>query len=341
QAAEQLFLDPVVEVARWGLLADARVFPLPDADEHLIHVLLKPGVTDPVAASAHAALRELGIQASHVATYRKYWFRSVAEETLRTLRSRVLANESIERVIEGPLQLEHLDVGSPYDFVLRRIPLGSLEAPELERLSREGQLHLSLAEMRGIQAYFRELQRDPTDVELETIAQTWSEHCSHKTLAGPIDYQDENGSRSFQNMLKETIFAATHAIRNELGDRDWCVSVFQDNAGIVKFNDRYHVTFKVETHNHPSALEPYGGANTGVGGVIRDTLGTGRGAKPIAGTDIFCFAPLDTPTEALPTGVLHPRRILSGVVAGVRDYGNRMGIPTLQGAICFDPRYLG
>ena len=211
----------------------------------------------------------------------------------------------------------------------------------LERLSREGQLYLSLVEMQTIQAHFRAAGRDPTDVELETIAQTWSEHCSHKTLAGRIHYRDPDGERHFENMLKETIFAATQEIRQAAGDRDWCVSVFADNAGVIRFDEQYNVVFKVETHNHPSALEPYGGANTGIGGVIRDPMGTGMGAKPICNTDVFCFAPPDTPAESLPPGVLHPRRVMKGVVAGVRDYGNRMGIPTVNGAIYFDPRYLG
>ena len=119
------------------------------------------------------------------------------------------------------------------------------------------------------------------------------------------------------------------------------MSVFEDNAGVIRFDDQYNVVFKVETHNHPSALEPYGGANTGIGGVIRDPMGTGMGAKPICNTDVFCFAPPDTPADQLPPGVLHPRRVMKGVVAGVRDYGNRMGIPTVNGAIYFDPRYLG
>jgi phosphoribosylformylglycinamidine synthase len=117
--------------------------------------------------------------------------------------------------------------------------------------------------------------------------------------------------------------------------------VFKDNAGVVQFDEDFHACFKVETHNHPSALEPYGGANTGIGGVIRDPMGTGLGAKPICNTDVFCFAPPDTPAQSLPPGVLHPRRVIKGVVAGVRDYGNRMGIPTVNGAVYFDPRYLG
>ncbi len=180
-----------------------------------------------------------------------------------------------------------------------------------------------------------------TDIELETAAQTWSEHCSHKTLAGRIRYEGPDGERRFENMLKETIFAATVKIREEAGDDDWCVSVFKDNAGIVRFDKKHNIVFKVETHNHPSALEPYGGANTGIGGVIRDPMGTGMGAKPICNTDVFCFAPPDTPLSDLPEGVLHPRRVMQGVVSGVRDYGNRMGIPTVNGALYFDPRYLG
>ncbi len=142
-------------------------------------------------------------------------------------------------------------------------------------------------------------------------------------------------------MLKETIFSATMQIRSDLGESDWCVSVFKDNAGIVEFDNNYNIAFKVETHNRPSALEPYGGANTGIGGVIRDTLGTGLGAKPICNTDVFCFASPDTPYEELPPGVMHPRRIMKGVVSGVRDYGNRMGIPTVNGAVFFDERYVG
>ena len=140
--------------------------------------------------------------------------------------------------------------------------------------------------MQTIRDHYLTLDRDPTDIELETIAQTWSEHCSHKTLAGRIAYRDEKAALNFENMLKETIFAATQQIRKDLGDEDWCVSVFQDNAGIVRFTDDYNVAFKVETHNRPSAIEPYGGANTGIGGVIRDRLGTGLGAKPICNTEV-------------------------------------------------------
>ena len=112
--------------------------------------------------------------------------------------------------------------------------------------------------------------------------------------------------------------------------------MFKDNAGVINFDDEYNVVFKVETHNHPSAIEPYGGANTGIGGVIRDPLGTGLGAKPSATPTSSASPRRTTPLEQLPPGVLHPRRVMKGVVAGVRDYGNRMGIPTVNGAVYFD-----
>jgi len=170
------------------------------------------------------------------------------------------------------------------------------------------------------------------------IAQTWSEHCGHKTLRSDVAVYDEAGERveEIPNLLKTTIFQTT----GELA-KPWCLNVFEDNAGVVAFDETHALCFKVETHNHPSAIEPYGGAATGIGGVIRDPMGTAGGAEPVANTDVFCFAPPETPLEGLPTGVLHPRRIMRGVVAGVRDYGNRMGIPTVNGAVYFDEKYLG
>ena len=135
-------------------------------------------------------------------------------------------------------------------------------------------------------------------------------------------------------------FPATFSVQLRRSRKPWCVSVFSDNAGIIEFDETFNLVFKVETHNHPSAIEPYGGcAGTGIGGVIRDSLGTGLGAKPILNTDIFCFGMPDTPYAQLPKGTLHPKRVFKGVVAGVRDYGNRMGIPTANGAILFDTRY--
>jgi len=347
RVANDLLADRVVQrtvvapVGDEALIRAPRGSGVPQSGWRLVHVLPKPGVTDPVAQSALAAIADFDLQAEAVRTLKKYWIGGLPDERLELLSSKVLANDAVEQVIVGPLEFEHLEVGSPYDFQLVRIPIRSLDDEALLKLSIEGQLYLSLVEMQSIRAHFQSLRRDPTDVELETVAQTWSEHCSHKTLAGRIEYRGPEGRRQFQNMLRETIFAATAEIRREAGDEDWCVSVFEDNAGIIRFDENYNIVFKVETHNHPSALEPYGGANTGIGGVIRDPMGTGMGAKPIANTDVFCFAPPQTPAEDLPPGVLHPRRVMKGVVAGVRDYGNRMGIPTVNGAIYFDPRYLG
>ena len=339
--ARELLADTIVEKTLVAKVGDRVLNEAPAGKPQLVYVLPKAGVMDPVADSALAAIRALGIDAGAVRTLKKYWIGALDPDDLKRLAAKILANEAIEQIHFGPLPFDRLVLGGRYTFERREVPLGELAAAELAALSFDGQLHLQLPEMKTIQAHFGQLGRNPTDIELETIAQTWSEHCSHKTLAGRIQYQDENGPRRFENMLKETVFAATETIRARLGERDWCVSVFQDNAGIVRLDDEHNVVFKVETHNHPSALEPYGGANTGIGGVIRDTMGTGLGAKPIASTDVFCFAPLDLPAAGLPPGVLHPRRVLKGVVAGVRDYGNRMGIPTVSGAIFFDDRYLG
>jgi phosphoribosylformylglycinamidine synthase len=349
--ARELFGDTVVEDAVVGQIGDPRLAAPPVAvgapsngaggPPYLVQVLLKPGVMDPVAQSAETAVRDFGWDVDAVRTLRKYWLSGVSPAEVRDIGAQLLANDAIEQVVAGPLPFDRLQSGGDYRFELRTTPIRQLDDAGLARLSREGQLYLQPAEMQTIQRYFAELGRDPTDVELETIAQTWSEHCSHKTLAGRIAYRDENGERRFDNMLKETIFAATQELRRRWGADDWCVSVFKDNAGVVRFDDAHNIAFKVETHNHPSALEPYGGANTGVGGVIRDTIGTGLGAKPVCNTDVFCFAPPDTPAAELPPGVLHPKLVMRGVVEGVRDYGNRMGIPTVNGAVYFDRRYLG
>jgi phosphoribosylformylglycinamidine synthase II len=366
--ANELLVDSVVERPTIGTVGAATLAATRSGARQCVTVLLKPGVMDPVAQSALTAAADLGIHPEALATLRKYWIDGASETQTKSIGSRLLANDAIEQVFYGPLDLQQLEVGRPYKFELRTVSIRDLDDDALMRLSRDGQLYLQLAEMQTIQRQFRELGREPTDVELETIAQTWSEHCSHKTLAGRIAYRDQHGERHFDNMLKETIFAATQRIREQLGDDDWCVSVFEDNAGVVRFDEQFNLAFKVETHNHPSALEPYGGANTGVGGVIRDIMGTGLGAKPIASTDVFCFAPPDIqtrrqgdketrrtddgddllvspspclPLSSLPPGVLHPRRVMRGVVEGVRDYGNRMGIPTVNGAVYFDERYLG
>jgi phosphoribosylformylglycinamidine synthase subunit PurSL len=344
QLLHELLLDPLTEEARFQELGTQAAIENPGTSlKPIATVILKPGVMDPVAQSVHETARSLGIPVESVRTLRRYYAVKPPDHgTREILFNKVLANDAIEQIVEGPLRLDHLAVGTAYDFHLVRVALRELDDAALLDLSRSGHLSLNLGEMKAIQDHFRGLGRDPTDVELETLAQTWSEHCSHKTLKGQIDYVAADGkTRRYANLLKETIFGATQEIRRRLGDRDWCVSVFEDNAGVIRFHENYHVCFKVETHNHPSAIEPYGGANTGLGGVIRDPLGTGLGAKPVCNTDVFCFAPPDTPPENMPPGVLHPRKVMQGVVAGVRDYGNRMGIPTVNGAVCFDDRYVG
>ena len=217
------------------------------------------------------------------------------------------------------------------------IPIQNANNTELLRISQNGLLSLNLTEMQAIQSHFAGLGRDPTDVEIETLAQTWSEHCVHKTFRGLIEYtENEKQPITINGLLKTTIVQVTEEL-----NKSWCVSVFEDNAGIIEFDNEHNIVFKVETHNHPSAIEPYGGAGTGIGGVIRDSLGTGLGAKPILNTNVFCFGLPDLDYNQLPKGTLHPKRVFKGVVSGVRDYGNRMGIPTANGAILFDYRYTG
>ncbi len=346
RAAEQLLVDPVTEQFHVHELPSTHSSPLAPRSS-LLNVLLHPGVTDSVAENAAKALTRLNFSVTNVATCRRYWLTGELNTAkVAHLSKKVLANDAIEYVVTGPLQIRDLTLGSEYKFRLTTVAIRDMDDAALMELSKKGQLYLSITEMKTVQDYFRSLQRDPTDIELETVAQTWSEHCSHKTLGGRIHYVETCDGKvvrdtHFNSMLKETIFAATVQIRESLGKDDWCVSVFKDNAGIVRFDDKQNVCIKVETHNHPSAIEPYGGANTGLGGVIRDPLGTGLGARPVCSTDVFCFARPDYPADQLPPGVLHPLAVMQGVVAGVRDYGNRMGIPTVNGAVCFDDRYLG
>jgi len=320
-----------------GRLAAAGGVPLPT----VLHVLPKAGVTDPAAESAQEACGLLGLRPAAVRSVRKYWLPAIAAADADRLAWKLLASEAIHDVVIGPLPHRTLAGGRPWSFAQESVRLEGLDDAALERLSRERCLALSAAELTAVRDHFQSVGRDPYEIELETIAQTWSEHCCHKTLGSPIDHVGPAGAVRYDNLLKETVFAATREVRRRLGADDWCVSVFRDNSGVVRFDGDHDICVKVETHNHPSAIEPYGGAATGLGGVIRDVLGTGLGAKPIANLDVFCVGPVDTPAADLPPGVIPPRRLLAGVVAGVRDYGNRMGIPTIAGAVAYDPGYIG
>lgn len=397
--AGELLADPVTEVVAVLCGGDDPRLPGEDFDA-AVEVHLKGGVMDPVAASTLMAIRDMTstwegkeVTARETAKTHQHSISDLALSTARLYRMlgvrnadeaaliarRLLANDCIEDIYlthanQHDPRPDHLPVAPRREFSLRHVAIRGLDDPALTKLSREGHLFLSLDEMRAIQLHYQDLGRDPTDLELETFAQTWSEHCVHKTLKSAVRYvgapmpnsqvelpigdcrlpiqgtpgtitaQSEIGNQKseivYGNLLRDTIARATRELI-AAGKADWCLSVFEDNAGIIAFDDEYGIAFKAETHNHPSAIEPYGGAATGIGGCIRDIMGCGLGAKPIANTDVFCVAAPNFPAAALPKGVLHPRRVLKGVVSGVRDYGNRMGIPTVNGAIVFDDRYLG
>ena len=205
--------------------------------------------------------------------------------------------------------------------------------------TRRGPLALDLTYMKTIRGYFESQGRNPTDLELESIAQTWSEHCKHTIFADPIDEFTDG-------LYKQFIKRATNVVRASKGDKDFCVSVFTDNAGAIDFDDKHLITDKVETHNSPSALDPFGGAITGIVGVNRDAIGFGLGAKPVINRYGFCFA---DPEDERPLykganktqRMLSPRRIMEGVIAGVNSGGNQSGIPSPQGFIYFDERFKG
>ena len=224
----------------------------------------------------------------------------------------------------------NLYIHSKVGYALYEVGLAKASDQQLIEISNELALGLSLQEMKTVQVYFKAEGRNPTDVELQTISQTWSEHCYHKTFKGKIQI----GGKEIDSLFKTFIAKATKEI-----NPPWCFSVFEDNAGIVRFDKGYGIAAKVETHNHPSAVEPFGGAATGVGGVIRDVLGVW--ADPIACTDVLGFGPLDYDYNKLPVGVKHPKYVYMGVTAGISAYGNNMGIPTVNGAIYFDESYIG
>lgn len=331
----------------------------------MIEVGFRPGVTDNVGKTAREAiellLQDVSGRLFGVYTSRQYIIKgSISSEEVEKIASSLLANDLIERyvIVEG--RYWDREKGMP-QYVPRVVGEDSLAVKEIDldvddeqllKISNERVLALNLDEMKSLRDYLKDpavLKRRQdvglggrmTDAELECLAQTWSEHCKHKIFNARIVYESENGSIEEINSLFETfIKRSTQEIRERLGGDDWCLSVFVDNAGVIKFNEDYNLVFKVETHNSPSALDPYGGALTGIVGVNRDPFGTGKGAKLIFNTDVFCFAPpaYDKP---LPRRILHPRRIYEGVREGVEHGGNKSGIPTINGCIVFDERFLG
>ncbi len=352
---DALLYDPVVEQAVIQPLSESAMgsslerpeqtenaLPLCGMSTHAVEVALLPGVTDSVAESLLAGAAMIGVSGlARAATGRRYVVNGrVGLPEVRRLAEGLLANDviqayAVDRPIAPPIAPPQSGDGEA-----EIIPIRNADDDRLIAISEERRLALDLAEMQAIRAFYRREQREPTDLELEMLAQTWSEHCVHKTFKALIEYEEltpdgvpiPDSRRTIDSLLKTFIRGATEQV-----NKPWVRSAFVDNAGIIAFDDRFDLAFKVETHNHPSALEPFGGANTGVGGVIRDVIGVS--ARPIANTDVLCFGPADLPFDALPAGVLHPQRIADGVIAGIEDYGNKMGIPTVNGAIVYDPGY--
>ena len=320
-AIAAVLVDPLLQHGTWDL-------PPTDDDSSAIEVVLHPGVADDVADAVLVACGLLEIPARRAAGGRRIEFDGDLDASeIGRLAQRVIANEVIERWSSGVIEPPFAP-SEPGESIIETIAIRGLDEAALAALNAERALHLDPAEMAAIASHFESIGRDPTDAELETFAQTWSEHCAHKTFRARLIDEDGNEIVPLLRQLRD----ATDDIA-----APWVRSAFVGNAGIVAFAPGTTIALKAETHNHPSAIEPFGGANTGVGGVIRDVLGIGH--EPIAVTDILCFGPPDLPIDEVPAGALHPRRIREGVVAGVADYGNKIGLPTVAGAVLYDPGY--
>jgi len=356
--------DTVVQTASLAPLS-----PAPETTDWVIEVSFRPGVTDNEARTAKEAIA-LGLDLPEARRQTLAVYTAV-QYHIAGLPDRAAAGRVAVDLLGNDLLQRH-DVKSRDEwkaapgFPARAAKVtgqasSKVETPDLFNmteeqmltLSRERTLALSLEEWWAIRVYFGRpgfkmrrsvwgLIHNPTDVELECLAQTWSEHCKHKIFTAEITYSDaETGETEVISSLYKTfIQGATTDIRRTLGERDFCLSVFSDNAGVVRFTEALHLCIKVETHNSPSALDPYGGALTGIVGVNRDPMGTGLGANLLCNTDVFCFASPFHKGE-LPPRLLHPRRVLEGVREGVEHGGNKSGVPTVNGSIVFDERYLG
>ncbi len=345
-------VDPVAEIGSLGMLDDP-----PDeagVPAWVLAVGLLPGVTDAVGRSVERAAadclgRELQGHA-YTSTLYLVWGleRAEVERAAALLHNPLIQRARLEQA-PRTLDLAIPRAGTHEPPRVTTVGLREADDAKLEALSRDGMLALSLVEMRAIQAHFRSLGRDPSDGELECLAQTWSEHCKHKIFASPIAYTDPSGhTRTIERgLFRGYIRAATEQVAADRlargldpADAPFLVSVFHDNAGVVRFSERDHLCYKVETHNSPSALDPYGGAMTGIVGVNRDSFGTGLGADLLTNVWGYCFGDPRWDTE-LPPGLMHPRRIRDGVHEGVIDGGNQSGIPWARGFELFDERYVG
>ncbi|MFN7114219.1 MAG: AIR synthase-related protein [Alphaproteobacteria bacterium] len=357
---QDVFADPVLQQLHTADSARAKT------PAYVAEISFRPGVTDNTARAAEMALRLTGTDARVASSSLYFLYGDIRADEAAKIAEEMLANPLIQKIDVLP----YADFAAQARFNDVRLPMVQLDAPQklfdtvdlhiddaaLEKLSLDRCLALSLDEMKHIRDFYAEpqtataraaagLPAAPTDVEIEILAQSWSEHCKHKIFAADIDYTGPDGTaRRISSLYKSFIKRATEDVRKDRG-LDWLISVFSDNAGIVRFDDNIDLCIKAETHNSPSALDPYGGALTGILGVNRDILGAGMGAKPIANTDVFCFAPPHMPEKGreseMPQGPKSPRQILEGVHKGVEDGGNKSGIPTVNGAFFFDDDYAG
>lgn len=332
--ARKVLHDPLAQSIEWCELPQTKT-PLvySRGNQAVIEVTLRPGVTNPVAEQILRASQTICLSnLSAVSTGQRFviYGEDIPKAMLHTLANRLLCNPIIQRYALGEIQ-PVFPTPAESTGEVEIIPLRTWGDEDLLRLSQERRAALNLEEMRAIQAYCNKENRDLSDIEFEMIAQTWSEHCVHKTFKSCITLEGEH-PQIIDNLFKQTIQDATGQI-----NVPWVRSAFKDNAGIIDYDGVHELSFKVETHNHPSAIEPFGGANTGTGGVIRDIIGVS--ARPIASTDVLCFGPSGLNFDDIPAGLLHPRRIASGVVSGIQDYGNKIGIPTVNGAILYDYGY--
>jgi phosphoribosylformylglycinamidine synthase len=330
----EILHDPLTESIQWQVCETSGDTKIREQTAGLVvEVSLRAGVTDLVAEQIVRAAHTLSLTDINAAsTGQRFVIKGANSDgsDVRLLAERLLCNPVIQRYALGEIG-PALTTPAESTRQVETIRLRGLIDEQLLAVSVERRAALDLAEMQAIQAYCESEQRDLTDVEFEMMAQTWSEHCVHKTFKARINLQGKHPA-VIDNLFKETIQAATQQI-----NAPWVRSAFTENAGIIDYDGAHEISFKVETHNHPSAIEPFGGANTGIGGVIRDVIGVS--ARPIAATDVLCFGPAEQSFDELPAGVLHPRRIASGVVAGIQDYGNKIGIPIVNGAILFDRGY--
>jgi len=354
RAKDEIFCDPVIQTASFDKL-DTGAF------DWCIEIGFKPGVTDSVGGTAKEAVEDLlgrkFTNSEKVYTAKQYRLHAplLTEDRVRSLGEDYLGNAVIETITiqsfkewkSSPTDINPPVVIGSQEYYVREFDL-NIDDEFLMTLSKERILSLDLREIHAIQRYFtrKDIRKERrsiglstriTDVELEALAQTWSEHCKHKIFNSRIHYKENGSTEIIDSLFNTYIKESTRIISKRI---PWLLSVFKDNAGVIRFNDRINLVYKVETHNSPSALEPYGGAITGIVGVNRDPMGTGMGAALLYNVWGYCFGP-PWYDKKMPSGLLHPNRIREGVHKGVIDGGNQTGIPYARGWEFFDERYIG